>query len=85
LGHLPVNPLDDALVRHAVVAVVQHGKDDVLVDPDVEHRAGLDDLDGDGFVFAGGGNVAAGMVVEQSDRCSEIYQKIIYFGTVVSG
>jgi len=68
LRYLPVHPLDDALVRHAVVAVVQHGNDDVLVDADVEHIAGLDDLESDGFVLARGGDVAAGVVVKQDDR-----------------
>jgi hypothetical protein len=53
----PVKPLDCAVVRQAVVAVVQHGNDDVLVDPDVESGACLDDLEGHGLVLARGRDV----------------------------
>jgi hypothetical protein len=63
LRRLPVKPLDRAVVHQAVVAVVQHGNDDMLVDPDVERGAGLYDLEGDGFVLARWSDVSAGMVV----------------------
>jgi hypothetical protein len=64
----PVKPLDRAVVRHAVIAVVQHGDDDMLEDPDIERGAGLYDLEGHGLVLARGRDVSAGMVVEQDDR-----------------
>ena len=39
--YLVIDPLDDAVVRHAVIPVIEHRNDDVFMDCNADQMAGL--------------------------------------------
>jgi len=62
-GYRVVDPLDDAVVREAVIAVIAHGNDEMLVHLDADDVARLNDSCCDGLILPGRDNIPTGVIV----------------------